>query len=76
MKPWRICRPEVADLHHFDVEQDLDQDPDQHQYENSGPGPHQGEKRIRVRIKVMRIPANLLQLSFPICLYLLSLYCS
>ncbi len=55
MKPWRICRPVVADLHHFDVEQDLDLDPDQHQSEKSDPEPHQSEKRIRVRIKVMRI---------------------
>ncbi len=53
MKPWRICRLEVADLHHFDVqEQDLDLDPDPHQSEKSDPSPHQSEKRIRVRINV------------------------
>jgi hypothetical protein len=27
----RVCRPEFADSHHFDEEQDLDLDPDQHQ---------------------------------------------
>ncbi len=36
MEPRRVCRPVVADLHHFDEEQD----PDPHQSEKSGPDPH------------------------------------
>jgi hypothetical protein len=27
MEPWRLCRPVVADSHHFDEEQDPDLDP-------------------------------------------------
>ncbi len=27
MEPWRVCRAEVADSHHFDEEQDPDPDP-------------------------------------------------
>jgi hypothetical protein len=27
MEPWSVCRPVVADSHHFDEEQDLDPDP-------------------------------------------------
>ncbi len=33
MEPWRLCRPMVEDLHHFDE----DQDPDPHQSEKSDP---------------------------------------
>jgi hypothetical protein len=40
MEPWRICRPMVADLQHFDDEQD----PDTHQSEQSDPDPHQNEQ--------------------------------
>ncbi len=36
MEPRRVCRTVVADLHHFDEEQD----PDPHQSEKSGPDPH------------------------------------
>ncbi len=50
--PRRVCKPVVvADLHHFDEEQDPDphqsdmSDPDLHQTEkNSDPAPHQSEK--------------------------------
>ncbi len=41
MEPWRVCMPVVADLQHFDEEQDLDLDPD----------PHQSEGRIRIKAK-------------------------
>jgi hypothetical protein len=27
MEPWRVCMPGVADLHHFEEEQDPDMDP-------------------------------------------------
>ncbi len=27
MEPWRVCRPVIADSHHFDEEQDPDTDP-------------------------------------------------
>jgi hypothetical protein len=27
MEPWRVCRPSVADLNHFDKEQDPHLDP-------------------------------------------------
>jgi hypothetical protein len=42
-----VCTPVVADLHHFDEEQDPDShqsgksDPDLHQIEKSDPAPHQ-----------------------------------
>jgi hypothetical protein len=35
MEPWRVCRPKVADSHHFDEEQD----PDPHLNEKSDPDP-------------------------------------
>jgi hypothetical protein len=41
MEQRRVCRPVVADLHHFDEEQD----PDPHQSEKSGPDHHYSEKR-------------------------------
>jgi hypothetical protein len=43
MEPSRVCRRMVADLHHFDEEQD----PGPHQSEESDPDPdpHQSEKR-------------------------------
>ncbi len=28
MEPWKVWRPEVADLYHLDEEQDPDPDPD------------------------------------------------
>jgi hypothetical protein len=34
-EPWRACRPVVADLHHFDEEQDPD--PDSHLNEKLDP---------------------------------------
>ncbi len=38
MEPWKVRMPVVADLHHLDVEQDLDKaDPDPHQSEKSDP---------------------------------------
>jgi hypothetical protein len=50
----RLCVPEVADLHHFDEEQDPDND--SHQNKRSDPDLHQSESRIRIRMKVkMRI---------------------
>ncbi len=45
MEPWRVCRPVVANLHHFDEEQNSDPhqsedlDPDKHQSENSKTDP-------------------------------------
>jgi hypothetical protein len=33
MKPWRVCKPMVADLHNFYKEQAPDPDPDLHQCE-------------------------------------------
>jgi hypothetical protein len=30
MEMWRVCRPMVADSHHFDEEQDADPEPDLH----------------------------------------------
>ncbi len=44
IEPWRVCRPVVADSHHFDEEQD--QDP---QYSEEFK-----KRRIRIRIKLMR----------------------
>jgi hypothetical protein len=41
----------VADLHHFDEEQD----PDQHQSEQSDPDPQKEKRGIQVRITVFRI---------------------
>jgi hypothetical protein len=43
MEPWMVCRPMVADLHHFDEEQD----PGPHHSEESDPDPdpQQSEKR-------------------------------
>jgi hypothetical protein len=65
-----VYGPVVADLHHFDEEQDPDPHqsqksyPDPHQSDKSDPGPHQSEKadpdphqsdsRIRIRIKIKR----------------------
>jgi hypothetical protein len=43
----------VADLYHFDGEQDSDMDP--HQREMLDPDQHQIERRIRICINVMRI---------------------
>jgi hypothetical protein len=37
---WSVCRPMVADFHHFEEVQDLDQDP--HRSEKLNPYPHQG----------------------------------
>jgi hypothetical protein len=36
MEPWRVCRPVVADCHHFDEKQD----PDPHSSEKLDPDPH------------------------------------
>ena len=54
LEPWRVCRPEVVDWHHFDVEQHPFPDP--HKNEKSDPDPHQSEKRDpdRMRINTMR----------------------
>ncbi len=41
MKAWRVCRPVVANLHHFLEEQD----PDPFKNENWVPEPHLSEKR-------------------------------
>jgi hypothetical protein len=41
MEPWRVSRPLVADLQHFDGELD----PDTHQSEQSDPDSHKSEKR-------------------------------
>jgi hypothetical protein len=41
MEPWRLCRPVVADSHHFDEEQD----PNPLKREKSDPDPHLSEKR-------------------------------
>jgi hypothetical protein len=43
MEPWRVCRPLVADSHHFDEEQDLDLNPPLS--EKSDPEPHLSEQR-------------------------------
>ncbi len=40
MEPLRVYRPEVADSHHVDDEQDTDQDPDTHLSEKLDPDPH------------------------------------
>jgi hypothetical protein len=45
MEPWRACRPVVADLYHFDVEQD--------------PDPIKVKIWIRILITVMRIRTTL-----------------
>jgi hypothetical protein len=51
MEPWRACRPEDADLHHFNEEKDPgphqrgNSDPDPHQIEKSDYDPHQSDKR-------------------------------
>ncbi len=36
LEPWRVCRPVVADSHHFDEEQD----PNTHLKEKMNPDPH------------------------------------
>jgi hypothetical protein len=38
MEPWRLCRPVVADSHHFVEEQDPG--PDSHASEKLDPDPH------------------------------------
>ncbi len=49
MEPWMVCRPVVADSHHFDEAQD----PDPHKCEKLDP--HLSEKLDPGRIKLMRI---------------------
>ncbi len=39
MEVWRVCRPVIADLHHFDEEPD----PDPHQSEKRDTDPHHGD---------------------------------
>jgi hypothetical protein len=43
MEPWRVCRPMVADSHHFNEEQDPDLNPPW--IEKPDPEPHLSEKR-------------------------------
>jgi hypothetical protein len=37
MEPWRVCRPVVADSHHFYEEQDPDPDPRQSEKSDTEP---------------------------------------
>jgi len=61
MDAWRVRRPVVADLHHFDEEHD----PDPHQSESSDPDPHQGEKSL-IRISERGIPIRIRNIVFQI----------
>jgi hypothetical protein len=54
MELWGVCRPVVADLHHFYEQQDpylnqsniSDLDLDPHQNEKMGPDPHQHDANL------------------------------
>jgi hypothetical protein len=62
MDAWRVRRPVVADLHHFDEEHD----PDPHQSESSDPDPHQGEKSW-IRISERGIQIRIRTIAVQIC---------
>jgi hypothetical protein len=62
--PWRVCRPVVAYLPHFEEGQDPGPDPHQseksdpdlnHPSEKSDPDPHRSKRGNRIRIDLMRI---------------------
>jgi hypothetical protein len=44
MEPWRVCKPVVADLHHFHHDAEQEPDPNQRQSVKLVPDPHQNEK--------------------------------
>ncbi len=59
LEPWRVCKPMVADSHHFEMQYS---DPDSHQSDKSDPDSHQNKKtgsgwkvKRRIRMQVMRI---------------------
>ncbi len=64
MKLWMVCRPVVADSHHFHQEQDPDpqlrerQNPDPHENEKLDPDPNYSDAiktQIRIRIKLSQL---------------------
>jgi hypothetical protein len=59
MEPWRVCMPVVADLHHFDEEQD----PDSHQNEQAG-SEFRSASKCKVGSESTSTPSTLLSGAF------------